>query len=88
MGSAGKLSGRTTGNRPRYMPAMPSWRTMDVVPCMRPRYCGSGRLASSMSFVLACGCWWEERKERVYALDRFRRSDSDNGLHHPGTQAR
>ena len=83
----GKRSGRTTGNRPRYMPAIPSCRTMDVVPCTRPRYWGFGRLASSMSFVLERGCWRERRTEREYALDRFGRGDSDDGLHHPRAQA-
>lgn len=42
----------TTGNSPRYIPERPSWRTMDTVPWMRPRYCGSGLLASWISLVL------------------------------------
>ena len=34
------------------MPRRPSSRTMDTVPCTRPRKRGCGRLASSISFVL------------------------------------
>lgn len=85
--SARRGSGRTTGNRPRYMPAIPSWRTMDMVPCTRPRYWGFGRLASSMSLVLGGGVGKQGGTNVTYALDRLRRGDSDNSLHHTGAQA-
>jgi len=42
----------TTGKSPRYIPDSPSCLTMDTVPCTRPRYCGFGRFASSISLVL------------------------------------
>lgn len=42
----------TTGKSPLYIPEIPSCRMIAAVPCIKPRYWGFRRFASSISFVL------------------------------------
>ena len=59
---------------------------MAAVPWINPRYCGFGRLASSMSFVLSEESYVDAfEKNGLCVLYCFRRRNGEDGLRHPSS---